>query len=84
MRKVVTGRDARSQAHGEVDAGRDDAVDVLRGSQPVDRVLVLHGDDRPPVGETEARSRRIAIDGDDVHAALPGRLQQPELPGARP
>ncbi len=84
MPKVVASRHARCEADGKVDARRDDALDPLRGGQPVDRVLVLDGDDRPPVGVAEAWSGRIAIDGDDVDTALLRRLQQPELPSARP
>ena len=84
MPKVVAGRGARGQPDGEVDARRDDALDLLRCGQPVNGVLVLDGDDRPPVGVAEARSGRIAIDGDDVDASLLRRLQQPDLPRARP
>ena len=40
---VKVGRTTDAPGHGEVDAGRDDAVDPLRRGQPVDRVLVLHG-----------------------------------------
>ena len=84
MPKVVASRGAGGQPDWEVDARRDDALHTLRCGQPVNRVLVLDGNDRPPVRVAEAGSGRIAIDGDDVDTALLRRLQQPELPGARP
>jgi hypothetical protein len=84
MRDVLARRHAGGEADREVDARRDDAVHLLRSGEPVDRVLVLDGDDRAPVCVAEAWSRGIAVDGDDVDASLLRRLQQPELPGARP
>ena len=80
----MPGRHARGQPDRKIDARRDDAVDPLRTREPVDRVLVLDGDDRPPVCIAKAGGRRITVDCDDVDAALPRRLEEPELPCARP
>ena len=68
----------------KVDSGSDDTADLLRCGKPVDRRLVLDRHDRAPVRMAEAGRRRIAVDGDDVEAALGGRFEQPELPGACP
>ena len=69
---------------GPVDAGGDDSVDVLGDREAVDLGLVLDGDDRPPVGETEAGRRRIAVDRDHEEAAAVGRFEEAELSGSRP
>ena len=84
MRQVVPRRDACGDRDRKVDPGSDDAADLLRRRQPVDRRLVLDRDDRPPVRMTESGRRRVTVDGDDVEAALGGRFEQPELPGACP
>ena len=84
MRQVVPRRDACGDRDGKVDPGRDDAPDLLRRRQPVDRRLVLDRDDRPPVRMTEPGRRRVTVDGDDVEVALGGRFEQPELPGSCP
>ena len=63
--------------------GAIDAVDALGGREPVDLGLVLDRDDRAPVGEAEAGRGRIAVDGDHEEAAVAGRLEEAELPGAR-
>jgi hypothetical protein len=84
MGQVVPRRDACCDRDREVDPRSDDPTDPLSGSQPVDRRLVLDRHDRPPVRMAEPRRRRIAVDGDDVQAALGGRFEQPELPCARP
>jgi hypothetical protein len=44
-------------------------------------VLVLGGDERPPVRVLEARRPRVAVGGDDVVARLPRRREQAELRG---
>ena len=63
---------------------RDDAVDLLRPSEPVEALLVLGRHDRPPVRVLEARSGRIAVAGDHEHAALSRCPQEPELRRPRP
>ena len=84
MGKVVSRGDACRDRDREVDPRSDDAADLLRRGQPVDRRLVLDRHDRPPVRMAEPGRRRITVDGDDVEAALGSRFEQPELPGARP
>ena len=70
-------------ATGQSMPGAIDAVDPLRGGEPVDLGLVLDRDDRAAVGEAEAGRGRVAVDGDDEQAAVAGGLEQAELPGAR-
>jgi hypothetical protein len=58
-----------------VGAGRDDAVDVPSPGQPVDRLLVLRGEHRALVGESEAGRLRVPVDRDHLQvAARPGGL----------
>ena len=66
-------------ATGKSIPGATIAVDALRRREPVDRGLVLDGDDRAAVGEAEPRRARVAVDGDDVEAAIVRGLEQPEL-----
>jgi hypothetical protein len=75
--------DARGDGDGPVDAGRDDPVHFLRAGELADRRLVLHRDDRAPVGVLEADRGRIAVAGDDEEAPFPGGTMEPELRGPR-
>ena len=82
MRQPELGRDARRDADGPVDAGRDDAVHALRLGEPLDPELVLGRDDRAAIGVTEPGRIRVAVDGDDVQVALVRGREEAELRGA--
>jgi hypothetical protein len=84
MGQVVPRGDAGGDRNREVDPRSDDPIDPLRRSQPVDRRLVLDRHDRPPVRIAEPGRCRIAVDSDDVQAALGSSFEQPELPDTRP
>ncbi len=72
--------DPRRDPYRPIRAGGDDPVDPPRAGEPVDPLLVLGREHRALVGEREARSARIAVDGDHVDvAAHPSRLEQAEL-----
>jgi hypothetical protein len=62
---------------------RNHAVDPLGLREPLQRRLVLDGDDCPPVGVAEARRPGIAVDGDHEEAARVGGGEQAKLAGAR-
>jgi len=51
----------------------------LGRSEPLDPVLVLGRDDRPPVGVPESRRGRIAVERDHEQPLLPSRPEQTEL-----
>jgi hypothetical protein len=76
-------RDPGADRDRPVDPRRDQAVNPLGGRQPVDLRLVLDRDDRPPVGEGEARRGRIPVGRDHIELMRAGGLEQSELPGAR-
>jgi hypothetical protein len=63
---------------------RDDPVDVQCADVPLDRGLVLGGEDAAPVGVVEPGRGRIAVDDGDPQAARTRRLEQSELSGAGP
>ena len=82
MREPDALRDAGRDPDGPVGPGRDDPVDVPRAGEPVDRLLVLRGDDRALVGEGEAGCLRVAVDRDHLQVVpSAGRFEQPELGG---
>jgi hypothetical protein len=78
------GGDACRDGDRPVDAGRDDAVRLLRGGEHPDRRLVLRGDYRAAVRELEARGAGIAVDREDEEPTLARRPQQAELGRAGP
>jgi hypothetical protein len=84
VRQPVPHGHPRRDGDREVDAGRDDALDLLGGGKPLDGVLVLDRDDRPAFGPPEARRSRVAVDRDDMEAQVVRRLEQADLPGAGP
>ena len=78
----------RPQASGDagrdpdrpVGTGRHEPVHAERARQPVDRLLVLGGEDRPLVREHQADRVRVAVDGDHVHVvAAMRRFEEAEL-----
>lgn len=79
MRQPLALGDARSDSDRPVDARRDDAVDALRLGQLGDTLLVLGGDDRPPIRVLKAGRTRVAIERDHEEPSLARRRQQPEL-----
>ena len=62
-----------------VGARRDQPADVLGARQPVDRRLVLRGDDRPLGGKREAGSVGVAVDGDHQHPPVASGREQAQL-----
>ena len=62
-----------------VGARCDHAVRAPRRDEPLDRELVLDGDERTLVGETETGRVRVLVGDEDDEPARPRRLQQPEL-----
>ena len=84
MRHPAAVRDARGNRDRPVDPGRDQPVDALGLRQPVDALLVLRGDERPPVGEGEPDRARVPVGGDDEEPVLAGGGEEAELrrPGA--
>jgi hypothetical protein len=79
MRQSEPRCDARGDAHGPVDARRDDPVDSLGRCEPVDARLVLCRDDRAPVRVLVSRRSRVTIGSDDVQAARLRSCEQAEL-----
>ena len=75
---------ARRDPDRPVDAGRDHAFDRLGGREALDALLVLGGDDRPPIRELEPRRRRVAVERDHEQPPLAGRREQAELRGPGP
>ncbi len=71
--------DARGNGDRPADPGSDHSVDPLRLGQPLDRRLVLDGDDRAPVRVAEPGRRGVAVDRDHEQAAPASRGEQPEL-----
>ena len=69
VRQAQPRRDPRRRADRRVRAGADHAVDALRLGQSLERGLVVHGDDRPPVGVGESGSGGVAIDRDHEQPA---------------
>ena len=83
MRQAKPIGDAGRDPDGPVGAGRDQAVDVLGLGEPCDRLLVLGGDDRAPVGEREADGRGVTVGRDDEQVSRARGAEQPELRGPR-
>ena len=79
MRKAEAFRNASRDGDGPVDAGRHDRLDALGHSEPLDRGLVLGGDESAPIRVAKAGRGSVAIDRDDEEAASPRRLEQAEL-----
>ena len=82
MRQAEPLGDPRRHGHGPVGSRRDDAVEVERGGEALDRGLVLGRDDAAAVGEPEAGRGGIAVGDRSPDAVRPRRLEQPELCGA--
>ena len=70
---------ARGDRHRPVDPGGDDAFHALGACEALDALLVLGGDDRPPVRVPEPGRRGIAVERDHEQAPLAGRREQAEL-----
>ena len=73
--------DAGGDRHRPVDSRSEQAVDALGRGEAVELRLVLDGDDRAAVGETESGRGRIAVGGDHVEVAGARGLEQTELSG---
>ena len=84
MRDAEPHREPRGDPDRPVDPGRDHAVHPLGEGQPLDRGLVLDRDERPLVGEPEARGRRVAVERDHLEPAPARGLEQAELRRPRP
>ncbi len=79
MGKRELGRDSRRDRDRPIDSGRDDPVHLLGFRQPIERRLILSGDERPSIGEREPDRTGIAIRGDNEQPALARGLEQTKL-----
>ena len=79
MREAEPLRDTSADRDRPVDPGRDQPVDAFGRSEPLDRRLVLGGDDRAAVGVAETGRGGIAVDSDHVQLARPRGREQSQL-----
>ena len=84
MRQPGVLGDPRGHSDRPVGARGDDPVDVERAHEPLDRGLVLGGEEAAAVGEHEPGRARIAIDHGHPQSARTRGLEQTELSGTCP
>ena len=79
MRPACPLGDASGDTDRPIRAGSDQPVDLERADQPLDRRLVLGGENAATIGEPESGRARVAVDDGDPDSAVACGFEQPQL-----